>query len=93
MMRGESTGREYLFAAYRDQQRMVRDRRWKLIEYQVGGKHHRQLFDLLEDPDELVNLAEREEHRDVLQRLRVELRRLAREFGDPVPLEQLSVVP
>jgi arylsulfatase A-like enzyme len=63
---------------------MVRDDRWKLIEYHVGDTRHSQLFDLANDPDELHNLADVEAHREVLQRLRAQLRRLGREFDDPV---------
>jgi arylsulfatase A-like enzyme len=93
VMRGKSTGREYLFTAYRDWQRMVRERRWKLIEYHVGGEHHIQLFDLVEDPDELTNRADNTDQRDVLQRLRVELRRQAREFNDPIAPEHFGSPP
>ena len=75
--------RPYLFAAYRDWQRMVRDNRWKLIEYLVGDQHHTQLFDLSTDPDELNNLSEEKSHADVLARLRGELQRLVKEFNDP----------
>jgi arylsulfatase A-like enzyme len=35
--------------------RSVRDRRWKLIVY--PRIDHRQLFDLVEDPDEMRDLA------------------------------------
>jgi arylsulfatase A-like enzyme len=81
---GEATDvRPYLFAAYRDWQRMVRDKRWKLIEYVVGNQHHTQLFDLSTDPNELVNLADKESNADVLTRLRDQLRHLAKNFGDP----------
>jgi arylsulfatase A-like enzyme len=75
--------RNYLFAAYRDWQRMVRDKRWKLIEYVVGEQHHTQLFDLSKDPDELENLATEPSDTEVLARLRGELLRVARQFGDP----------
>jgi arylsulfatase A-like enzyme len=84
IVRGDATDvRPYLFAAYRDWQRMVRDKRWKLIEYVVGDQHHTQLFDLSTDPDELVNLADKESSADVLTRLRGQLRHLAKNFGDP----------
>jgi arylsulfatase A-like enzyme len=75
--------RPYLFAAYRDWQRMVRDKRWKLIEYVVSDQHHTQLFDLSKDPDELENLATEPSDAEVLARLRGELLRFARHFGDP----------
>lgn len=92
IIRGESKDvRKYLFTAYRDWQRMVRDERWKLIEYNVAGQRNSQLFDLSKDPDELNNLAERDEHRDVLQRLRRELQRQGAEFDDPVESFYLGV--
>ena len=50
--------RDWLLAAYRDCQRMIRDDRWKLIEYNAGGVQHTQLFDLANDPDEIDNLAD-----------------------------------
>jgi arylsulfatase A-like enzyme len=75
--------RPYLFAAYRDFQRMVRDDRWKLIEYFAGGQRHTQLFDLSTDPDELRNLAEEKNNADIVDRLRGQMRQLGREFGDP----------
>ncbi|UCF35444.1 MAG: sulfatase-like hydrolase/transferase [Acidobacteriota bacterium] len=51
----DSRVRDSLFLSFTDHMRSVRDDRYKLILYpQVG---HRQLFDLLEDPDELENLA------------------------------------
>jgi arylsulfatase A-like enzyme len=81
---GEETDvRPYLFAAYRDWQRMVRDKRWKLIEYVVGDQHHTQLFDLTADPNELNNLAAKESSAEVLTRLRGQLLHLAKNFGDP----------
>ena len=84
ILRGEATDvRPYLFTAYRDWQRMVRDRRWKLIEYVVGDDHHTQLFDLMTDPDELNNLAEQDSSAEVLGQLRGKLRELAKEFDDP----------
>lgn len=50
--------RETLCAAYMDCQRMIVDRRWKLIRYRVnGGGERAQLFDLANDPHELRDLA------------------------------------
>lgn len=76
--------RKHLFTAYRDWQRMIRNERWKLIEYNVGGERHSQLFDLSEDPDELNNLANNESHRHILLQLREELVRQGAEWDDPV---------
>jgi arylsulfatase A-like enzyme len=79
--------REWLFAAYGDCQRMVRDERWKLIAYRVGTERHTQLFDLQRDPEELTNLAE--DPAFAAQRARLEelLTRARAEFGDPSPWE------
>jgi len=44
--------------AYRDIQRAVQDRDYKLIEYMVEGKQTTQLFDRRNDPLELHNLAD-----------------------------------
>jgi arylsulfatase A-like enzyme len=84
IVRGDATDvRPYLFAAYRQCQRMVRDKRWKLIEYLVGDQHYTQLFDLANDPNELNNLAEKAPRTDVIDQLRNQLSRLAEDFGDP----------
>jgi len=75
--------RPYLFMAYRDVQRMVRDDRWKLIEYFVHGQRHTQLFDLSNDPGEIRNLADNHANREIIDRLRRQMRQLGRGFGDP----------
>ena len=62
---------------------MVRDKRWKLIEYLVGDQHHTQLFDLANDPNELNNLAKKATSTEVIDQLRNQLCRLAEDFGDP----------
>lgn len=62
--------RDTLFGAYRQWQRMVKDERFKLIEYVVGGRRTTQLFDLAQDPWECHNLADIESYKDRLQSLR-----------------------
>ena len=62
---------------------MVRDDRWKLIEYFAGGQRHTQLFDLSTDADERKNLADEKSSGDVIERLRGQMRQMGREFGDP----------
>ncbi len=49
--------RDSMFFAYRDFQRAVKTRRWKLILYNAGGRKTTQLFDLHNDPAEMKNLA------------------------------------
>jgi arylsulfatase A-like enzyme len=80
----ELSPRETLFAAYRDCQRMIRDRRWKLIAYNAGDVRTTQLFDLAHDPDELVNLADDPKFSGQRKRLEAELARARREMDDPV---------
>jgi arylsulfatase A-like enzyme len=67
--------RDYLLFAYRDVQRSVRDKRFKLIEYVVESKRTTQLFDLHRDPLEMNNLAGLSEYSKKLEELRGELTR------------------
>lgn len=70
------TVRKTLFAAYCGQQRSVKDRRYKLIEYVVDGRHTRtQLFDLQQDPWERENLADTPDHAPTRRRLSAEMAR------------------
>jgi arylsulfatase A-like enzyme len=79
--------RKTLFGAYRDCQRMLRDNRWKLIEYRASGHRNTQLFDLKNDPDELVNLASVPEQASRLKRMRAELQAERARLGDPIQWE------
>jgi len=75
--------RDTIFAAYLGLHRMVKDRRWKLIEYVLDGRHTQtQLFDLDSDPWELTNLADRPERAAELARLRGELVRYRDDWDD-----------
>jgi arylsulfatase A-like enzyme len=85
-----AASRKYLFAAYRDCQRMVRDERWKLIEYNAAGSRHTQLFDLQNDPDEISNLAQSTSHQKELDRLRAAMSRLQDDFDDPSTADFIS---
>ncbi len=42
----------------------IRSGRYKLIEYCVGDDRHTQLFDLVEDPQEIKNLADDKVHQE-----------------------------
>jgi arylsulfatase A-like enzyme len=69
VLRGESDrGRDVITLNYRDVQRAVTDGRWKCIEYPVAGEV--QLFDLENDPGEMVNLAASPDQSEVLGRMR-----------------------
>lgn len=77
--------RRHLHFAYRHWQRAVRDARYKLIEYAVDGERTTQLFDLAEDPHELMDLSEEVDHADRLARLRRALRGWQTDYGDAQP--------
>jgi arylsulfatase A-like enzyme len=74
-MRQGEPGRDEVYLAYERLHRGLRDRRHKLIEYQIGGRRHTQLFDLEADPDELHDLSGQPAAGQVLADMR---RRLAR---------------
>ena len=57
---------------FRDVQRMIRNDRWKLIEYPKVGRV--QLFDLKNDPHELVDLSEDASHKIRQAELRLKLK-------------------
>ncbi|MDE2800314.1 MAG: sulfatase-like hydrolase/transferase [Gemmatimonadota bacterium] len=67
---GDEQVRYTLFSAYREWQRMVKDNRFKLIEYAVNGHRTTQLFDLKNDPLELHNLADDKAHASKVADLR-----------------------
>jgi len=84
LIRGDRKSlRETLFTSMGRHQRAVRDGRWKLIRY--PDIDHSQLFDLQNDPDELVNLASQPEHAGTISRLRRSLGQWQGYVGDDVP--------
>jgi arylsulfatase A-like enzyme len=76
--------RESTFYAYRNFQRAVRTRGWKLIRYTVNGKETTQLFHLAKDPWETRNLADNRSYKQQLQRLNSELKDWQKRTGDPL---------
>ncbi len=62
--------RPYLYFAFMNWQRAIRDERYKLIEYCVDGKRSTQLFDLIADIEETRNLAGDEKYAEILSGLR-----------------------
>lgn len=77
-----ATIRDTLHFAYRGVQRGVRKEEYKLIEYAVNGKRTTQLFNLADDPDETIDLADDPVHADTVKSLRQELSRWQTELGD-----------
>jgi arylsulfatase A-like enzyme len=72
--------RDWLFCAYRDVQRMVRDERWKLIWYPQIDRY--QLFDLAADPWEINDLSASAADAARLADLKVRLAEQQKSFGD-----------
>jgi arylsulfatase A-like enzyme len=64
--------RETLYFAYKELIRSVKDSRYKLIEYRNHAKKT-QLFDLADNPEETVNLAQKKEHTATIKKLREHL--------------------
>jgi arylsulfatase A-like enzyme len=74
-----------------DEMRAVRDKRYKLIRYpQID---HTQLFDLMEDPDELNNLVEDPDQAENVERLSNLLRQWQEQVGDGLPLTVADLRP
>jgi arylsulfatase A-like enzyme len=81
--------RDWLFAAYRDCQRMVRDERWKLIWYPKIDRY--QLFDLANDPWEIDDLSGKKEQAAKLAEMKKRLAEVQKRFGDnKAPLPSLD---
>jgi arylsulfatase A-like enzyme len=76
--------RDYVFTAYRNCQRAVRDERWKLIRYPRINKN--QLFDLEKDPHEINDLADKPEHTGKVREMMAILEKLQKEYDDSCPL-------
>ena len=72
----------FVVGYFRDQQRMIRSDRWKLIVYPHLGR--RQLFDLQNDPHELRNLSGEAKWRGVESLLHSHLKSWSVSVGDPV---------
>lgn len=77
--------RDSLYLTYENKMRAVTDGRWKLIRYPPID--HEQLFDLANDPDELIDLAERPEQQARRESLRLLMARHHLAVDDPHPLE------
>ncbi len=78
----DAAHRDVLLFAYQDVQRAARDERYKLIEYAVDNSLTRQLFDCVQDPWEMHNVAANPVHSERLQALSSELDRWRTELDD-----------
>lgn len=82
MSNGGEKIRDRLFIGYEQFQRCIKDRRWKLIEYNVGGQRNTQLFDLVNDPWERINLAGDKGQMERVAKMRADLVEWSRAWGD-----------
>jgi arylsulfatase A-like enzyme len=76
--------RDVLYTAYRDCQRAIRDDRWKLFRYPQVDRT--QLFDMKNDPLEMVNLADKPEHAAKITELTALLTNEMASYADTLPL-------
>lgn len=76
--------REVLYTGYRHCQRAIRDARWKLIRYPLVDRT--QLFDLTQDPHELVNLADQPEQAERITTMLALLQKEMAAHADTTPL-------
>jgi alpha-N-arabinofuranosidase len=81
--------RESIFCAYRDVQRSVRDRQWKLIWYPKVGIS--QLFDLGNDPQETRDLADDPAHRTTIANLRELMHSWQQQLDDPIARREAEI--
>ncbi len=72
--------RDHLFTAYMDDQRTIRDDRWKL--FYRAKEDRAALYDLKNDPHELNDLAAKPENKDRIAKLKVELAKAQQLYGD-----------
>jgi len=70
--------RQFATLAYQDSQRSIRDQRWKLMVFPQINRY--QLFDLKNDPDEMIDLAAK--HPEQVTRLMAMLRQQLDSTGD-----------
>ena len=86
--------RASIFAAYQAQiqpdgkyQRMVRKDGFKLVEYFVDGQQQTQLFNLIDDPHEINNLAGNADYSEQLATLQQEMVAWQDSVDDPCPIQ------
>ena len=83
--------RDTVYTAFGKVMRAVRGDRWKLIRYPQINRS--QLFDLLDDPHELNDLAADESQEARVEQLMRELRAWQRRLGDRLPLTSAEPKP
>lgn len=85
-----SQARENAVFAYKTYQRAIKQGDYKLIVYQVDGKHHSQLFNLKTDPNEQYNLVNKPEFKNKVKVLKQALQQALTAQGDQVNLQKID---
>ncbi|RPG55818.1 MAG: DUF4976 domain-containing protein [Flavobacteriales bacterium TMED235] len=78
--------RNSVFLMYKNFQRGIRTRNWKLIKYLVDGKKTTQLFEIKKDPLETNNLANDPKYKNKVEEMTVLLQEWIKISGDKVDL-------
>ncbi|MHC5066405.1 MAG: sulfatase/phosphatase domain-containing protein [Planctomycetota bacterium] len=92
LIRGESEAwRSSLFTLYRDNQRALRDERYKLIRFTKTNKTL--FFDLSQDPQELEDLADRPEHAEKVASMLASMAAWQSRCGDDQALNSETPLP
>jgi arylsulfatase A-like enzyme len=82
IIRGEGTGRDNLYLAFRELTRAVKTKQYKLIEYNTSEGVRTQLFDLINDPWETNDLSISVDYYDVMTETRQTLYKERDQNGD-----------
>ena len=83
--------RDLLYLAYKDSQRSVRDKKWKLIRFpQINIT---ELYDVESDPYETNELSSKPEHKAVLDKMLKAMESQSKFYGDIVPLTSANPKP
>jgi len=77
-----ATVRDVLHFAYQRWQRAVTDGTHKLIAYHVNGQRRAQLFNVIDDPDEVNDLIDDPTHAQTVRELREQLERWKSDYDD-----------
>ncbi len=78
----EIKARDNLYFAYSDMMRSVKNDRYKLIEYRTGKISRTQLFDIVNDSNELNDLFDNPEHESTITEMRQLLYSFRKEWED-----------
>ena len=84
----KATVRESVYFLYKNFQRGVRTKNWKLIKYLAKGKKTTQLFEIKKDPLEMNNLANDPKYKNKVEEMTVLLQEWMNKSGDKVQLDK-----